>query len=80
MAKLYSHGGNRTISTTQKDKNTATDLLGHPLVCYNDGGCYSKMSILRLAATHFPVLATLLRLVYSAVNSHQGKSVSSIVS
>ena len=47
------------------------DLQGHPLVCYNDGGCHSKMHILRSAATHFPVLATLLRLVYSAVNSHQ---------
>ena len=47
------------------------DLLGHPLVCSNDGRCHSKMCILRSAATHFPVLATLLHLVYSAVNSHQ---------
>ena len=29
------------------------------------------MRILRSAATHFPVLTTLLRLVCSAVNSHQ---------
>ena len=51
--------------------NATIDLQGHPFVCSNDGGCYSKMRILRSAATHFPVLATLLRLVYSAVNSHQ---------
>ena len=55
-----------------KTINDATiDLRGHPLVCYNDGGCCSKIRILRSAATHFPVLATLLRLVYSAMNSHQ---------
>ena len=46
------------------------DLLGHPLVCSNDGGCHSKMHIFRSAATHYPVLRTLLRLVCSAVNSH----------
>ena len=51
--------------------NTAIDLQGHPLVCYNDGACHSKLRILRSAATHFPVLATLLRLVYSAMNSHR---------
>ena len=50
--------------------NTTIDLQGHPLVCYNNGGCHSKLRTLRLAATHFPVLATLLRLVYSAVNNH----------
>ena len=56
---------------TKVVQNTTIDLQGHPLVCYNDGGCYSEIRILRSAATHFPVLATLLRLVYSAVNSHQ---------
>ena len=55
---------------TKVVQNTTIYLQGHPLVCYNDG-CYSKVRILRSAATHFPVLATLLRLVYSAVNSHQ---------
>ena len=47
------------------------DLQGHPLVCCNNGGCHSKLRILRSAATHFPVLGTLQRLVCSAVNSHQ---------
>ena len=51
--------------------NAAAELKGHPLVCFNNGGCYSKMRILRSATTHFPVLATMLRLMYSAVNSHQ---------
>ena len=47
------------------------DRQGHPLVCSNDGGCYSKMHILRAAATHYPLLTKLMRLVYSAVNSHK---------
>ena len=51
--------------------NTTIDLQGHPLVCYNSGGCHSKLRILRSTATHFPVLATLLRPVYSAMSSHQ---------
>ena len=51
--------------------NTTIDLQGHPLVCYNSGGCHSKLRILTSVATHFPVLATLLRLVYSAMSSHQ---------
>ena len=41
------------------------ELQGHPLACFNDGGCHGKM---HTAATHFPVLRTLVRLVYSAVN------------
>ena len=49
----------------------AVDLQGHPLVCYNNCGCRSKVRILRSAATHFPVLATLLRLVSSALNAHK---------
>ena len=51
--------------------NAATELQGHPLVCFNNGGCCSKMRILRSAATHFSVLATMLCHMYSAVNSHQ---------
>ena len=41
-------------------KDTTIDLQGHPLVCSNNGGCHSKMRILRSAATHYPVLRTLL--------------------
>ena len=37
-------------------------LMGHPLVCYNGGGCLSKLRILRTGAVHYPVLRTLLRL------------------
>ena len=40
------------------------------MVCSNDGGCHSKMHILGAAATHYP-LTKLLRIVYSAVNSHK---------
>ena len=44
---------------------------GHPLVCSNDGGCHSKLRILRTAATHFPVLSTFLHLVCCALESHK---------
>ena len=56
---------------TKIEKKMAVTDLGHPLVCYNDGGCHSKLRILRSAATHFPTMVTMLHLVYSAVNSHQ---------
>ena len=43
-------------------------LKGHPLVCSNgDGGCQSKLRILRAVATHFPVLR---HDVYSTIRSH----------
>ena len=53
------------------EKEIGIDRQGHPLVCSNDGGCHSKVRILRDAATHYPLLTKLLRLVYSAVNSHK---------
>ena len=53
------------------EKEIGVDRQGHPLVCSNDGGCRSKMCILRAAATHYPLLTKLMRLVYSAVNSHK---------
>ena len=56
---------------TKSVYNVAVDLQGHPLVCFNNGGCRSKARIFRSAATHFPVLATLLRLVSSALNAHK---------
>ena len=52
------------------------ELHGHPLVCSNDGGCHSKLRILKSAAIHFPVLSTFLRLVCCALESH--KTVQSI--
>ena len=36
------------------------ELRGHPLVCFNDGGCCSMLRILRAASTHFSVLRTFL--------------------
>ena len=50
------------------EKEISVDRQGHPLVCSNDGGCCSKLLILRAAATHYPVLTKLLRLVYSSVS------------
>ena len=45
---------------------------GHPLVCFNDSGCHSKLRILRPAATHYPVLVTLSHHVYQAIGAHVG--------
>ena len=56
------------INTIQ---NVVVELRGHPLVCSNDGGCHSKLRILRSAATHFPVMSTFLRLVCCALESHK---------
>ena len=39
------------------------------MVCSNDGGCQSKLRILRAASTHYPVLGNLHR-VHSAIRSH----------
>ena len=45
-------------------------LQGHPLVCFNDGGCRSQLCILRVASTHYGVLRTLMDHVYTARRSH----------
>ena len=52
------------------EKEIGVDRQDHPLVCSNNGGCRSKICILRDTATRYPLLTKLLRLVYSAVNSH----------
>ena len=44
--------------------------LGHPLVCSNDGGCTSKLRILRAASTHFRKLRKFLFELHSAIRSH----------
>ena len=36
------------------------DREGHPLVCFNDGNCVSKLRILRAASTHYPLLRNFL--------------------
>ena len=52
--------------------DNTVQLKGHPLVCSNDGGCHSKLRILRSAATHYPVLVTLSHHVYRAIGAHVG--------
>ena len=44
-------------------KEIGVNRQGHPLVCSNDGGCRSKIRILRDAATPYPLLTKLLHLV-----------------
>ena len=52
--------------------DTTMQLKGHPLVCFNDSGCHSKLRILRSAATHYPVLVTFSHHVYQAIGAHVG--------
>ena len=55
---------------TRSFEHYSVERQGHPLVCSNDSGCSSKLRILRAASTHFPVLRTLQRNLYSALSSH----------
>ena len=52
--------------------DTTMQLKGHPLVCFNDSGCHSKLRILTSVATHYPVLVTLSHHVYQAIGAHVG--------
>ena len=61
----------KAIATGDPDSEIV-ELRGHPLVCFNDGGCCSQLRILRAASTHYGVLRTLLNHVYSAITSHVG--------
>ena len=61
----------KAIATGDPDSEIV-ELRGHPLVCFNDGGCCSQLRILRAASTHYGVLRTLLNQVYSAITSHVG--------
>ena len=49
--------------------NSVVDRTGHPIVCSNDGGCKSKLRILRAASVHYPVLGNLLHHVNNAIRS-----------
>ena len=51
---------------------TTMQLKDHPLVCFNDSGCHSKLQILRSAATHYTVLVILSHHVYQAIAAHVG--------
>ena len=54
------------------ENENGVDRQCHPLVCSNDGGCCSKIRVLRDAATHYPLLTKVLHLVRSsAVNSRK---------
>ena len=54
--------------------NGSTELVGkqgHPLSCYNDTGCKSKLRILRCGSFHYPVLLQFLKNVLLALSDHQ---------
>ena len=48
----------------------AVDCEGHPLVCFNDSNCVSKLRILRAASTHYPLLRNFLHALYNAIKSN----------
>ena len=53
-----------------------TPRLGHSIVCANDGGCSSKLRILRAASTHYPLLRTFLSKVAPHLElGHKTKSI-----
>ena len=62
---------------TKVVEDSSVDLRGHPLVCSNDGGCDSKLRVLRAAGTHYPVLGNFYRNVNTGLNitvGHRSKS------
>ena len=50
-------------------KALSGQLKGHSLLCYTGIECKSRLRILRSAATHYPILRSLLRAVYVTINS-----------
>ena len=59
-----------TVVSSRDPDSKVVELQGHPLVCFNDGGCCSQLRIRRAASTHYSVLRTLLNHVHSAIRSH----------
>ena len=51
--------------------HSSVERMGHSLICFTGNECQSKLRILRAASTHYPVLRSFLRSVYSALNSHK---------
>ena len=48
-----------------------TEYKGHHFVCFSDNSnCHSKLRMLRVAATHYPVLRKFLGQLYKALSSH----------
>ena len=63
------------VPANEPDSNVvhynSVELKGHSLICHIGSDCKSKLRILRAASTHYPVLRSFLRCVYSALNSHK---------
>ena len=51
--------------------HSSVQRMGHSLLCFTGNDCNSQLRILRTASTHFSVLLSFLRLVYSALSSHK---------
>jgi len=55
------------ICDSDDDNKLYYELAGHPLPCYDENSkCQSSLRVLRAAATHFPELRKLKRIVYEA--------------
>ena len=65
----YTHFA-RPCQNECNDDTSQQPLRGHPLHCYVDSGCTSKLRILRTVSVHFPLLRKILRLVYNALRAH----------
>ena len=59
-----------TYEGTITDDRLSYPDRGHPLLCYNNSGCTSKLRILRAASVHFPLLRRVVICVYAAVSAH----------
>ena len=63
------------VPANEPDSNVvhynSVELKGHSLICHIGSDCKSKLRILRAASTHYSVLRSFLRCVYSALNSHK---------
>ena len=56
----------------ESDSNpVCEDYIGHPLVCYDDSLCQSKLRILRSASTHYPLFKRFLTYLYTAIGNHK---------
>ena len=64
--------GHYTHMLSIKTPKPYYELAGHPLPCATvNSNCKSSLSILRAAATHFPLLCRLVVLLYEAIRLHR---------
>jgi len=55
------------ICDSDDDNELYYQLAGHPLPCYDENSkCQSSLRALRAAATHYPELRKLKRIIYEA--------------